>query len=189
MRLQKFANCFSDFAQGSKMSTLPSRLYGLRVANGLSNLLTTPNKITSKSVTGFKTTTPEGKGRLGFQFEAGKSYRHDGAVQMCRSGFHFSGDPLHSLIYAPYIHKDLTDLTSPSRRRLFRVFGNLETVHGSDKSATRLITFKDEVKGSDKDELFTGIAVTDWIVACFRRGFLTVNLSNNCLTVYSRTFL
>jgi len=37
----------------------------------------------------------------GFQYEIGKTYKHDGEIHMCRSGFHACADPLDVLDYYP----------------------------------------------------------------------------------------
>lgn len=37
----------------------------------------------------------------GFQFEIGKTFKHDGAVSLCNSGFHFCKNPLRIFQYKP----------------------------------------------------------------------------------------
>jgi hypothetical protein len=63
---------------------------------------------------------------IGFQFEIGKEYKHDGDVSVCRSGFHFCENPLDVLNYYP--------LTDGNQFAEIESIGKVKTE--KDKSAT-----------------------------------------------------
>jgi hypothetical protein len=54
----------------------------------------------AEQIKGFKGFDNDFKCR-GFQFEVGKSYKHQGEVKICNSGFHFCANPLDILGYYP----------------------------------------------------------------------------------------
>src|SRR3990167_10029468 len=56
----------------------------------------------SEIIRGFKGFTKDLKCK-GFQFEEGKTYKHEGDISICNSGFHFCTDPLDVLEYYPLI--------------------------------------------------------------------------------------
>ena len=72
----------------------------------------------------------------GFQFEVGKTYKHDGEVEVCSSGFHSCSNPWDVLNYY--------DVTS--RFALVEVVGETATHSGDTKIASSEITIKKELK-------------------------------------------
>jgi len=72
----------------------------------------------------------------GFQFEVGKTYKHDGKVEVCSSGFHSCENPFDVLNYY--------DVTS--RFAKVEVGGDLKTHNEDSKIASAEITFKAELK-------------------------------------------
>ena len=72
----------------------------------------------------------------GYQFEVGKTYKHDGEVSVCNSGFHSCSNPLDVLNYY--------DITS--RFALVEVSGECQYHPEDSKIASAEITIKAELK-------------------------------------------
>ena len=72
----------------------------------------------------------------GFQFEVGKTYKHDGEIKICLSGFHSCTNPWDVLRYY--------DITS--RFSLVEVGGKIEPHPDDTKIASAEITIKAELK-------------------------------------------
>ena len=87
----------------------------------------------------------------GFQYEVGKAYEHDGAVVICRAGFHACENPLDVLRYY-----DLTD----SRFAIVKASGEIQRHEGDSKIASAKITVEAELKLPE----FIGAAV-NWMIA------------------------
>ncbi|AEH88150.1 DUF7666 domain-containing protein [Mesorhizobium opportunistum] len=78
--------------------------------------------------------TPQGKF---FQFESGKTYRHDGKVKACESGFHaITGHPLALFKYY-----------APAGTRICRVeiSGQMDSDDGGEKTAAEILTVGKEI--------------------------------------------
>ncbi|MDO8609278.1 MAG: hypothetical protein Q7R95_01900, partial [bacterium] len=71
-----------------------------------------------------------------FQFEVGKTYTHDGEVEMCNSGFHFCENPL-----------DIFSYYQPGQSKFAKVEGNGDIkIHSDDsKVACKSISIEAEV--------------------------------------------
>jgi hypothetical protein len=94
----------------------------------------------ASTLTGYKafredlTCCPEGKP---FQFEIGQTYRHEGEVKACRSGFHaVTGNPLAIFKYYP-----------PAGTRFCQVeiSGATDTDDGGEKTAAEILTVGKEI--------------------------------------------
>lgn len=147
------------------------QLFGMRVTYGLnpSQRLRVWNK---RRISGYKVTMRGGCALNNFRFQTGTTHRHWGNVTMCRSGFHFSLDPLQALSYAIAAYKKSDNRWFVNDDlELYRVHsvGNDATV-GHDKVVTRELCVGEEIKGKEKDRLLTGIAISDNHVECFRNG-------------------
>ncbi len=67
-----------------------------------------------------------------FQFEVGKTYEHNGPIEMCSSGFHFHKTASHLFTYYPF---------DPDKVVVCEIEYNPKNVkHGDDKSVTGEIT-------------------------------------------------
>ncbi|TIX23871.1 MAG: hypothetical protein E5V35_20480, partial [Mesorhizobium sp.] len=78
--------------------------------------------------------TPEGKH---FQYEIGKTYRHDGKVKACKSGFHvITGHPLALFSYY-----------APAGTRICQVeiSGAMDSDDGGEKTAAEILTVGKEI--------------------------------------------
>ena len=78
----------------------------------------------------------------GFQYEAGKTYEHDGDIEICREGFHAISEkesPLAVFGYYPPVGGDL----KPSRYCEVETGG--ETIHGDDKVCCKKLTVGAEI--------------------------------------------
>ncbi|TPN44908.1 hypothetical protein [Mesorhizobium sp. B1-1-7] len=78
--------------------------------------------------------TPQGKF---FQFESGKTYRHDGKVKACESGFHaITGHPLALFKYY-----------APAGTRICQVeiSGQMDSDDGGEKTAAEILTIGKEI--------------------------------------------
>jgi len=72
-----------------------------------------------------------------FQFEIGQTYRHEGTVKACKSGFHvITGHPLALFRYY-----------APAGTRICRVeiSGQTDTDDGGEKTAAEILTVGDEI--------------------------------------------
>ena len=78
-----------------------------------------------------------------FQFEAGKTYKHDGEIKICDSGFHFCENPLA-----------VFNFYSPVNSRFALVEATSKIISGSDKSCTDELTI---VKELSLDELVAAV--------------------------------
>ena len=81
----------------------------------------------------YKITDKDGCCR-GFQYEVGKTYKHDGEIKMCDSGFHACRQPMDCLSY-----QDLY------QSRFFKVTMGGNIIHGGDKSVCSKITIDREL--------------------------------------------
>jgi hypothetical protein len=104
------------------------------------------------------------KGMNGFQYEVGHSYHHPGSIELCKSGFHFSYNPLQCLAYS---HQ----LDQPYRLLVVRGSENIEC--GDDKLCSSQLYIEKEITDQkEKDELLTGISITDKVIECYKNGQL-----------------
>ena len=71
----------------------------------------------------------------GFQFEVGKTYKHDGAVKACESGFHACENPLDVWNYYPL----------DSRYAVVSLAGEIDKQGGDSKAAASVITVEREI--------------------------------------------
>jgi hypothetical protein len=88
-----------------------------------------------KKITAYKAFNKDMKCR-GFQYEVGKTYKHDGEVSLCNSGFHACTKPLDILNYY-----DLID----SKFAIVEVIKPKKKKGGDTKIATAEITIKAEL--------------------------------------------
>jgi hypothetical protein len=88
-----------------------------------------------KKITAYKAFNKDMKCR-GFQYEVGKTYKHDGEVSLCNSGFHACTKPLDILN-----HYDLID----SKFAIVEVIKPKKKKGGDTKIATAEITIKAEL--------------------------------------------
>ena len=72
----------------------------------------------------------------GFQFEVGKTYKHDGDVELCKSGFHFH--TVGSEIFNYY--------TFDTSNRVCEIKFSGTVIHGDDKSVASKITIVRELE-------------------------------------------
>src|ERR1044072_8883407 len=85
-------------------------------------------------IKGFKVTDGNMQCRY-YQFEVGKKYNHDGAIELCGSGFHFCQIAAHCFNYYDFV---------PSKR-VFEIEASGEIKHREDKSVCSDITFIREI--------------------------------------------
>ena len=88
-----------------------------------------------------------------FQFEIGKTYTHEGAVEICESGFHSCSNPFDVLNYY-----DLID----SRFCVVEASGDIKTHADDSKIASAKITVSAEIKLPE----FIGTCIKYLIDAC-----------------------
>ena len=81
---------------------------------------------------GFKATNPDMTCRF-YQFELGKTFKHEGKIEPCRSGFHFC-ENIESI--ERYYNIDC---------RIFEVLSGENTIEDFDKTVTDEITFLKEI--------------------------------------------
>jgi hypothetical protein len=87
----------------------------------------------SKVVKSFKAFDKDLKCR-GYQYEVGKTYNHDGAVELCGSGFHACENPA-----------DVFRYYEPATSRFCEVEQSGAIDRGDDKTASEVITIKAEI--------------------------------------------
>ena len=80
----------------------------------------------------------------GFQYEPGKSYVHNGDINVCKNGFHFCENPFDVFGYYP-----------PSGSRFANVIGEEKVIKENDKSCSSKLTVGAEVSLNS----FLGIGV------------------------------
>ena len=104
----------------------------------------------TKKVVGFKAFDKDMKCR-GFQFEVGKTYKHDGEISPCNSGFHYCENPLDVLDYY-----DLTDST----------FAKVEATGEVKTDGNKSVTGEINITASLSMPEFIGSAVKYIIDSC-----------------------
>jgi hypothetical protein len=125
-------------------------------------------EIATRGFRGYKIVSQSLQSFNGYQFEVGKFYRpgkNDGPIQLCRSGFHYSPDPLQCLYYA-----DMAGMKKPWR--LLVVRGSGDSRIGRDKLCSENLYVESEIKDpNEKKRLLTGIHVSpDNIIQCYKDG-------------------
>ena len=80
----------------------------------------------------------------GFQYEVGKTYKIDGEIALCESGFHFCKKPTDCFQYYDRFS------------RLCEVEADGLIIHGNGKSACSMITIIREIGGAEKNRIVYG---------------------------------
>jgi hypothetical protein len=158
----------------------PDWMKDLRVVKGL----TLRDQYMIQSVwtrySGYKITSRSMQGVHGFKYELGRQYSQSKPVELCISGFHFSPDPLQCLRYA-LAHK----FEEPWR--LFKVQGAGSAATADDKICVQQIKLDSEITDEkEKNDLLTGVSITDDAVHCFKNGQLFNGLEPHCSNSYNR---
>ena len=89
-------------------------------------------------VTAYKGFSKDLKAHGGFQYEIGKTYKHEGVVEKCGSGFHASEYPL-----------DVFSFFNPAQSRFALVEQSGTIDKGDDKNASSVIAVKAEISIGD----------------------------------------
>ena len=77
----------------------------------------------------------------GFQFEVGKTYKHEGEVKACHGGFHAVPEDVHPLAVFGFY--------APAGSRFCRVEVDGKTYSATDKVAAEILSVKEEISLGD----------------------------------------
>jgi len=90
----------AGYASG-KAAANELNLWGVTVSDAVKTITSEAGEHTKEKVTGFKGFNKDLQCR-GFQFEVGKTFKHEGELKLCAEGFHFCEHPLNVFdYYAP----------------------------------------------------------------------------------------
>ena len=100
-------------------------------------------KKSSNIITGYKAFDPDFKCQ-DYQYEVGKTFEHNGKIQMCYKGFHFChDDPIDVFNYYPLVHREhglstrFAKVSVPKKEAIVK--------HTADKCVTSKISIDEEI--------------------------------------------
>lgn len=105
------------------------------------------DKNDNEIITGYKAFDPDFRCR-GYQYEVGKTFEHNGKIQMCYKGFHFChDDPIDVFNYYPLVHREyglstrFAKVSVPKKEAIVK--------HTADKCVTSKISIDEEITLDD----------------------------------------
>jgi hypothetical protein len=115
-------------------------------------------------VRGFKLVSNLMRSFNGYQYAVGNEYEHPTwDIKLCRSGFHFSLDPLQCIRYAQELN-----LAQPWR--LLWVEASRDILCGDDKLCCKKMEVISEITDEQKNNYLTGILIKENEIFCYKNG-------------------